>query len=114
MGAQKPQRSLTDINRAKILAQRRTKLKVTEYKPTVKSVSGKIAEFLNWVCVRWPRQYVTYEEIAQAVFDMGKLPVTSSKQVESVRNAMSSARKRMHDIYKRDIISAKGVGARAT
>ena len=108
------QKSLSDINRAKILSQRRIKLRITEYKLVAKSISGKMAEFLDWVGTKYPRHFVTYEEIAQAVFSLGKLPVAASKQVESVRGAMSAARRVMHARYKRDVITVKGVGARAT
>lgn len=96
------------------MSQRRKKLKVDEFKPTSRSVSGKLAEFLWWVCDRYPRSFVTYEEMAQAVFSLASVAKGGSKQVESLRGAMSRARKLMQEKYKKDIVTMKGVGARAT
>lgn len=103
-----------EINRAKVLAQRRIKLKLSEYHPKEQYISSRIAEFLNWGAEKYPRSVFTYEEITQAIFTLGSLPKVGSKQVQNIRNAVSRARIIMRDKFKRDIVTIKGVGARAT
>jgi len=61
-------------SRRRIMSVRRTKLKLTDYRPDEKSISGRVAEFLHWAGESYPQQVLTYEEITQAIFGLGKLP----------------------------------------
>lgn len=99
--------------RAQVLSLRKSKLKLTEFSPQETSICGRTAEFLNWARVKYPHQTVTYEEITQAIFSLGRLPDLRSRHVRSVRNQMYSAAKKLIDVYNTTLITEKGVGARA-
>ena len=107
-------RSAYDIRRAQILKERRKKLNLKMFKPEEKSICGRAAEFLNWAADRYPSSIITYEEVAQAVFSLGRIQDRRSAAVKSVRSAMSPATKILMTHYKRTLISLRGVGVRAS
>jgi hypothetical protein len=114
MARQVRKKSITEIKRAQILRSRRKALRITSFSPAEKSISGRVCEFLHWASLKYPKSIITYEEITQAVFMLGKKPSTGSKAVKSVTSAISRSRKVMKPKYKQDILTEKGVGARAT
>lgn len=107
-------RSLYDIERAKVVRARRKALQVNRFTPEEKCISRRIAEFLNWCADKYPKCIITYEEITQAIFSLGKKPSATSKQVRAVSKAVARARSVSTEKYRRDIVTLRGVGARAT
>lgn len=107
-------RTAMELHRAKVLAERRCKLKIADFHPREKFVSSRIAEFLFWAAERYPKCVITHEEITQAIFSLGAVPKPGSKQVDNVRKSVGRARSVMREKYKRDIVTEKGIGARAT
>ena len=107
-------RTTREIRRAQILAERRLKLQLNRYVPKAKSISGRIAELLHWAFENYPGEIITNEEITQAIFTLGKLPISTSQQVVNVRGRMSDARQTLRKKYNQDLISEPGVGARAS
>lgn len=99
--------------RAQVLSQRKSKLKLNEFEPTATSICGKTAEFLMWARERYPYQTLTYEEITQAIFGLGRVPDVRSKHVKSVRGQMSSTGAKLINDHHTTLISERGVGARA-
>lgn len=103
-----------ELMRAKILRERRKKLQITKFKPEEKSIRGRIVEFLLWCAELYPHSIVTYEEITQAIFSLGRIPDQRSKHVKSVRGQMASASKVLLDKHEKTLITCRGVGARAS
>jgi hypothetical protein len=102
-----------EIKRSRIMAQRRKALRIRDFKPKETSICGRTAEFLIWAKDRYPHQFVSYEEITQAIFSLGKVPARTSAHVKSVRGQMSSAAKKLTAVYHTDIITEAGFGSRA-
>lgn len=113
MAKAKKQKSTIEITRARVLAQRRKKLNVTSFSPLEKSIRGRIAEFLHWAMKKYPYQILTYEEVTQAIFGLGRAPQAGSKHVKSVRGQMSSSGKLLMEKYKTSLVTLRGVGVRA-
>jgi len=109
-------RSTFQVQRAKVMQERRKKLQIAKYRPEEKSVCGRIAEFLNFCAQedRYPHSIITYEEITQAIFSLGRLPDGRSKHVKSTRGQTCSAGRILMEKYKRSLITLRGVGARAS
>jgi hypothetical protein len=84
------------------------------FKPQETSIRGRVAEFLDWAATKYPSQIITYEEVAQAVFSLGRVQSKQSAPVKSIRGQMSSSGKLLMSHYKRTIISMPGVGVRAS
>jgi hypothetical protein len=103
-----------ELMRAKILRERRKKLQITKFKPEEKSIRSRVAEFLNKCANDYPHSVITYEEITQAIFELGRVPDSRAKHVKSVRGQMSSAGKLLMEKYGRSLITCRGVGARAS
>jgi len=103
-----------ELMRAKLLRERRHKLQLSKYEPKEKSIRGRVAEFLNMCAETYPHCTITYEEITQAIFTLGKIPDARAKHVKSVRGQMSSAGKLLLEKYNRTLITCTGVGARAS
>jgi hypothetical protein len=95
------------------MAQRRRKLNVTSFSPLEKSIRGRVAEFLHWAMKKYPYQILTYEEVTQAIFGLGRAPQVGSKHVKSVRGGISSAAKLLMEKYKTSLVTLRGVGVRA-
>lgn len=113
MAARKKQRSAVELTRARVMAERRKKLQLASFTPEEKSIRGRIAEFLHWAMQKYPYQIVTYEEVTQAIFGLGRSPQAGSKNVKSVRGQMSSAAQMLMEQYKTSLITLRGVGVRA-
>jgi len=111
--AAKKKRSVYELKRAKIMAGRKKKFKVTTFKPEEKSIVGRIAEFLNWAKDRYPSQILTYEEITQAIFSLGSVPRKGSRNVKSVQRQISASKRIIQDRYKTTLVTERGIGARA-
>jgi len=107
-------KTVADIARARVLSQRRKKLNLTVFVPKEKSIKWRIAEFLHWAMKKYPHQVLTYEEITQAVFSLGRVPTAGSKSVKSVRGGISSGAKGLFERYKTSMITVRGVGARSS
>jgi hypothetical protein len=103
-----------EISRSKIVRERRQKLKITSFQPKEKSIRGRIVEFLLHCAEKHPHSIITYEEITQAIFSLGRIPDARSKHVKSVRGQMSAASKVLLEKYDKTLISCRGVGARAS
>lgn len=103
-----------ELRRAKLLRERRKKLQINQFKPEDKSIRGRVTEFLLWCAERYPRCTITYEEITQAIFGLGRVPDPRSKNVKSVRGQMSSAGKLLLGQHAKTLITERGVGARAS
>jgi hypothetical protein len=103
-----------ELMRAKILRERRKKLQLTKFKPEEKSIRGRVTEFLLWCADHYPHCIVTYEEITQAIFGLGRVPDSRSKHVKSVRGQMSSCGKLLLGVHSKTLITCRGVGARAS
>ncbi|MAG65398.1 MAG: hypothetical protein CMK74_05935, partial [Pseudomonadales bacterium] len=76
------------------------------------TISGKIAEFLLYAAERWPRQFLTYEELGQVIMGLKTKPTATSQAVKTARGAISNARL----ILRRqgaDLLTLRGVGGRA-
>lgn len=106
-------RTAADVRRARVLRERRKKLQIGKFQPKERSIRGRVAEFLYWAQERYPRQVVTYEEITQAIFSLGRVPTRTAKHVKSVRNNMSSAGKILMEKYRTSLVTVNGVGGRA-
>lgn len=106
-------RTSLEINRAKVLKERRTKLQLARFTPKEKSICKRVAEFLYWARDKYPHQIITYEEVTQAIFSLGRIPSRGAKHVKSVRGQMSSAGKILIEKYKTSLITVRGVGVRA-
>lgn len=103
-----------ELIRAKILRDRRIKLQITSWKPKEKAICSRVAEFLDDYAQRYPYCTVTYEEITQAIFTLGKIPDSRAAHVKSVRGQMSAASRLLLAKHNRTLITARGVGARAS
>jgi len=108
-----PKKTQLEKKRSQILAQRKSRLKLTDFTPLETSIRGRTAEFLCWAREKYPYQTMTYEEITQAIFSLGRLPDVRSKHTRSVRGQMSSAGKKLMDDFNTTLITERGVGARA-
>ncbi len=103
-----------ELKRQQILRKRRRKFNLKGFTRTEKPFSRRVCEFMEWAATKYPKQVFLYEEVAQAIFELGTLPRRSSPSVMTVRNAIARARVVMLSQYNRDIISEVGVGVRAT
>jgi hypothetical protein len=103
-----------ELMRAKILRERRKKLQINKFEPEEKSIRGRIVEFMLHCADNYPHSIITYEEITQAIFGLGRVPDSRSKHVKSVRGQMSSAGKRLLELHDKTLITCRGVGARAS
>lgn len=103
-----------ELMRAKILRERRHKLQITKWEPKEKAICSRVAEFLDDCAQKYPHCTITYEEVTQAIFTLGKIPDARAKHVKSVRGQMSSAGKLLLQKYNRTLITCRGVGARAS
>jgi hypothetical protein len=106
-------KSAIELARARIMAERRTKLKLAAFNPTEKSIRGRVAEFLFWARNNYPYHIITYEEVTQAIFKLGRVPQMSSQHVKSVRGGVPSAGKLLMEKFKITLITERGVGVRA-
>ena len=107
-------KTTAELKRARILRERRLKLKITGWTPEESSIVGRTAEFLDYCAQKYPHSLITYEEITQAIYGLGRLPMSQSQNVKSVRGQMSSAGKRLMRDYNRTLVTERGVGARAS
>ena len=101
-------------SRAKALKTRRKALRLSEFRTDERYVSRRLAVLLDWVARTYPKQVLSYEEAAFAVFGLGSVPSMTSPQVKGVKSAIGSARKYLQNNMTRDIITIRGVGLRAT
>lgn len=107
-------RATAEVRRAKVLAERRTKLQLCKYTATAGSIRGKIAELLIWAADNYPGEILTYEEITQVIYGLSKVPFSNSQQVLNTRGRMADVRDLLRKKYNRDLLNALGVGARAS
>ena len=114
MAKAKEKKTPTEIKRARVLRQRKVKLKLKKWEGTKGSLSGQICEFLHHMAVEFPHEYILYEEIVQALDGLANRPASNNARVIQIRNNVSTARRIMRRDYKRDIVGVPGVGVRAT
>lgn len=105
---------MATTKRAKALAVRRKTLRLTAFHTTERYMSRKLAALADWAAREHPKQTLTYEECAFALFKLGQLPKPGSMHVESVKRAVGGARKYMQATYSRDLVTVRGVGIRGT
>lgn len=114
MAARRKKRTAAEISRAKVMHERRTKLRLNLFVPEERAINRRIAEFLAWAREKYPHQLLTYEEITMAIFSLDRIPPSGSPNLKSVRNQMQSAKVVLHEKYGSTIHVVRGVGARAT
>lgn len=109
-----PEKTTIQTLRAKVLRERKRRLQVDKFHTAEKSICGRVAEFLHYCAELHPYSVITYEEITQAIFSLGRVPDTRSKHVKSVRSQMSTTGRLLSEKYKHSLITLRGVGARAS
>lgn len=114
-------RKKVDKERRALLEDRRAsglnvKKLIRGYRQKETSIAGRIAEFLLYVSRTrgWAGKFLLYEEVAQAVNNLGKRPMRNSLQVKTIRGAISSASIIALRKYKHGIVPLPGVGMRLT
>lgn len=78
------------------------------------SQTRRIAHFLNWAADHMPKEFLPYNVVLKAITGYKHLPRLDTKEVESVRSAMSRVRKILLQTYRRGTVTMPGVGVRAT
>ena len=114
MTKMKKKKTVTEINRARVMRQRKTKLKLTGWEGTKGTLSGQICEFLHHMAVEFPHEVILYEEIVQALDKLRSRPASNNARVVQIRGNIATARKVMRRDYNRDVVGVPGVGVRAT
>jgi hypothetical protein len=110
---EKERRSLLEDRRESRL---NPKALIRGFKPKETCIAGRIGEFLRYAAgvKAWEGKFLLYEEIAQACYMLGKRPVRTSRDVTSIRSAMSRAKDRLISEHGQTIVTLPGVGARLT
>lgn len=78
------------------------------------SLGRRIAHFLDWAASNMPHQYFQYNVICQQVNELNRVPPANDKQVDLIRNSMTSAKRILLKRYKRGFDYQRNVGVRAT
>lgn len=110
-------KTVTELERERLTKDRRrrhVKIKITSYRVPTGTAASKMVDFFIWAVETHPGEWITYEEITQAVNGLTRRPTPSDKSVRLTANRISSARENMYKHHAKDIITLRGVGARAT
>lgn len=106
-------RTQAELQVARMSRERREKLRLDRFTTDEKPICRRAAAFICWVRDLYPYSFVTYEEITQAVFKLGRAPSSSAQYVKSVRGQMSSTSKILSEKHRTSLITLRGVGVRA-
>lgn len=74
----------------------------------------RVAHFLDWSAKHMPRQWHQYNLVLKAINGYKGLPRLDSKEVLALKDTMSRVRSILLTVYKRGMVTARGVGIRAT
>lgn len=90
-------------------------INVTEFKiEKGQSLSMRVAAFLDWAADKYPGIYTPYNQLVRAVMGYDYTPRMANKEVMDIRKKLSHTRGVLRDQYKREIVSEKDLGVRAT
>lgn len=78
------------------------------------SNTQRAAHFLDWHAKHHPGTFIAYNEILKAITGVGRTPQLKSQEVEHLRKGATSIRKRLYELYGREMIALPGVGVRAS
>lgn len=78
------------------------------------SLVRKIAHFLDWCAKNRPKEFIPYNQITFRIIGLKHMPRMQNSDVVLVQHSMSRVRPILQTEYKRTLISAPGVGVRAT
>lgn len=88
---------------------------VTKYPLDLKlTFPRRLAHFLNWAAKFYPRQFCSPQLVAKAINGLAKMPKANDNTVTSLGNKKMRAAEILREEYGRDLVSAKGLGMRAT
>lgn len=78
------------------------------------SIPARIARFLDWAASEYPRSLIPMNLVYKAIMGMARTPTMDSSEVERLRSRMYAAKKHLHKVYGRTLVSEPGVGIRAS
>lgn len=92
-----------------------TKKEIAKYEIDLgMSRTKRLAHYLDWAAKNLPRQWLQYNILWQSINGFKTLPRLDSKEVEIVKGSMPGVRKVLLNVYQRGMVTARGVGVRAT
>lgn len=74
----------------------------------------RIAAFLAWWVQKLPGDFASYNEIVKAIEGYDHLPQYKGREALAVRKLMQAARYHLRKHHSRDLLTSRGLGARAT
>lgn len=77
------------------------------------ALARRAAHCLNWCAENYPKQYIPWHWLYQAVIGQARTPKPEAKDVIALRKRSSSIRVYCYDMYGRTIHLHKGLGVRA-
>lgn len=88
---------------------------IKAYSPNIKdTLVRRGAHFLDWAAKHFPRQFIPYNLAYAAVMGIDRMPILSSREVETFRGTTARIRKVLIGEYGRELVTMPGTGFRAT
>lgn len=79
------------------------------------SITLRAAQALAWAAKNFPLEYVSYQQLTQAIMGYARLPSAKSQEVERLRKLMSARiRHVLEEKYELELVAQPGIGVRAT
>ncbi len=79
-----------------------------------KGLADRAADALHWAAENFPKQFIAQNILLKAVMGYAKTPKLDSSEVEALRKKMTRIRKLLRVNFGRGLVSARGLGVRAT
>lgn len=90
-------------------------LDIAKYTPDTKlSLTQRVAHYLDWAAGEFPKQFTNYNIVLKAIMGYARTPTLGSEEVESLRRNIGRVKQIMVKQYGREVVSAPGLGIRAT